>query len=68
MEEQDSTQDEDKKHAGEGHKDSDTVGTAQGSWGCDRQGGPEALQEGLTLDFLSPVGPIPPIIIFPLLD
>lgn len=30
-EEQDSTQDEDKKHAGEGHKDPDTVGAAQGS-------------------------------------
>lgn len=37
MEEQDSTQDEDKKHAGEGHKDADTVRAAQGSLGCDRQ-------------------------------
>lgn len=47
MEEEDSTQDEDKKHAGEGHKDPDTVGAAQGSLGCDRsqtegrQAGPE---------------------------
>lgn len=32
-EEQDPTQDEDKKHAGEGHKDPDTVGAAQGSLG-----------------------------------
>lgn len=43
VEEQDSTQDEDKKHAGEGHKDPDTVGAAQGSLGCDRQEHPERL-------------------------
>ena len=50
MEEQDCTQDEDKKHAGEGHKDPDAVRAAQGSMGCDGQEHTEALEGHLTLD------------------
>lgn len=44
MEEQDPTQDEDKKHAGEGHKDPDTVGAAQRSLGCDSKSTPRGFE------------------------